>query len=71
MFVEEATVTNRNTVELKFLNTKLNEETKKWYYNNQLNKKENQTNLNTTEKIIKPNITLMLKVKIYQTYFNI
>jgi len=56
MFLEEATVTNKNTVELKFLNTKLNEETKKWYYNNQLNKKENQTNFNKTEKIIKTNI---------------
>lgn len=58
MFVEEATVTNRNTVELKFLNTKLNEEIKKWYYNNQLNKKENQTNSNTAEKITKPNINI-------------
>ena len=41
MFIESAYVINSHSVELNFLNTKLDETLKKWYYNSSLNKKEN------------------------------
>lgn len=46
MFVESAYVINRHSIELNFLNTRLEETLKKWYYNNSLNK---QNSLNNKE----------------------
>lgn len=51
MFVEDACVINNHSVELKFLNTKLEETLKKWYYNNSLKNEENK-NIQTEEATI-------------------
>ena len=40
MFVESAYVINSHSVELNFLNTKLEQTLKKWYYNNNLNEND-------------------------------
>lgn len=44
MFVESAYVINNHSVELKFLNTRLEETLKKWHYNNSLNKQNSLKN---------------------------